>query len=627
MDINQSVETTLYQNAVHASEKKAYRESARYCWQLLKLTPYHPGVLNLLAINLHLLKKFKTAALIYRIANVHAPNNIMLLNNQGAILKNQGDIKGAIAAYEAAIAVEPKEFSAGFSLANLYQEQNEWVLALRCYEKILGIEPHHRQGLIATASLLHKLKQYRIAMNAYQKVLHLAPKDKEALLGFAICLQSQGLHRESIGYYQSLIQLDPDSPNYQINLGVAYKQIGDYEMAISIYQTVLKKQPELAYVYTNLGNAYCAAERFEEAITAYQAALDKMPRSAEAQNGLGYAYYVLNNIKQAAYHFQEALLSDPGHVEAHFNQAVLHLLQGDYAQGWPEYEWRIKKPEFHAILESITCPRWQGESLKGKTLVVVCEQGFGDTLQFIRFLSLIQKSDTQLILLTLDPLVSLLRQNPAIDRCVLSFADIQAPVDFYIPLLSLPYLFQLSEPLLFAKMVPYLYADQELNTQAWPELTEALNDKKLKVGISWHGSVTNKKIRHRACTLADFEPLFELQNIRFFSLQKYHGSDTVSNSQACVDLSPMMVDFSMTAAILERLDLIITIDTALAHLAGAMGKPVWTLLCARPDWRWMRNRSTSPWYPSMRLYRQTVLDDWSTPFSQIKYDLTALKKE
>jgi tetratricopeptide (TPR) repeat protein len=620
---NNPIAASDYAQALTLFNEKNFRASANMCRRVIKKTPENVNVINLLAINAHNLKKYKTAAKLYLIANKISPNNPIILNNQGSILRLQGDINGAIAAYQQAITAAPQQMEARFNLARLYEDTAQPMKAIECYEKILLLDSNNIQALLRSGNLLQRLQQERVAIKAYKKILVLQPNNVAALLALAICLQSMELHHEAIGYYQKILALQPDNAQAYVNLGVAYKKIEAYDEAIECYHKALKLSPNIDYIYTNLANALSSANRREEALDYYNKALSLNSNSAEAYNGLGYAQHCLADYHDADINFNKALALNAQHVDAHFNKALNYLIQGNLQAGWEEYEWRMRKPEMAPMINKIPYPLWDGSPLDGRTLIVFAEQGFGDNIQFIRYLPLIEKHGGKVIFSTRPELYRLFEQIPGIDTLT-NRGELVADVDCYLPLLSMPRLFNTTLETI-PNDVPYLHA-YENDIASFKNIFKS-KKAKINVGMCWTGSPTHKNTQNRSCQVTDFLPLLELNDFRFYSLQKTLDAAALPSDLPLIDLSSQLTDFAMTAAAIANLDLVITVDTSVAHLAGAMGKPVWNLLSFSNDWRWMRDRSDSPWYPTMRLYRQPTLNDWDSIFTQVKHDLIRFKKK
>jgi hypothetical protein len=295
------------------------------------------------------------------------------------------------------------------------------------------------------------------------------------------------------------------------------------------------------------------------------------------------------------------------------------LLKGDFKNGWKEYEWRWEAKCFISKKFHFSKPFWDGGDITGRTILLHAEQGLGDTIQFVRYVSLVERMGAKVITACQKELKSLLVKSKLFGT-VVSFQDPIPEFDIHCPLMSLPFTLLTSIETIPAE-IPYITADSELISR-WRERIQP--DHSFKIGVVWSGNPKYKKNRVRSCSLETFSPLAEHNEITFYSLQKGDAAEQAknpSNNMKLVDLTDEINDFSDTAAFIEHLDFIITVDTAVAHLAGAMGKPVWTLLPFVPDWRWMLDREDSPWYPTMKLFRQTSPGDWDSVIMRIKEEL------
>jgi hypothetical protein len=309
---------------------------------------------------------------------------------------------------------------------------------------------------------------------------------------------------------------------------------------------------------------------------------------------------------------QQALTLEPNNANAHWNKAQILLLLGRIKEGWKEYEWRKKCADFSLLVWQPGGPPWDGSDLDGKTILIYCEQGFGDSIQFIRYARLLAEMGAQVIVKCQPKLQALFKTIPGVDRAI-TRSDKTAPYHFQASLLSLPCLLKTDIETIPAQ-VPYLF----LPTQASRDL---ISDGKRKIGIVWAGSPSHKNDQNRSMSLKHFEPLLDIDEITFYSLQFGERSQDIISlgfDHALTNLEQDLDGFMPTAAMLEKLDLIISVDTSTAHLAGALGRPIWTLLSFVPDWRWMLGRDDSPWYPTMRLFRQSAPGDWKGVIEDVK---------
>jgi hypothetical protein len=330
-------------------------------------------------------------------------------------------------------------------------------------------------------------------------------------------------------------------------------------------------------------------------------------------------------VNDAQLWYEQALLLDPDDADTHWNLAQLLLLTDQYERGWKEYEWRWKHPRFATAEGKFMAPRWQGEPLQGKRILIYAEQGFGDIIQFIRYASLISSSGAEVYAGVPRELERLIQSMPAIRKVVVEQTGVPA-VDYHSPLLSVPRYLG-TDFATIPSLVPYVRVDDRIIG----EWKQRLGDRggKPRVGVAWAGNKHHENDRNRTCPFAELAPLWEVEGMSFVSLHKdggdrSGGSSAINAPLRCFDEE--LTDFTETAGLIECLDLVVTIDSAVAHLAGALGKPVWTVLPFAPDWRWGVSRSTTPWYPTMVLYRQPAPLAWESILTTIADDLRRWKR-
>jgi hypothetical protein len=404
-------------------------------------------------------------------------------------------------------------------------------------------------------------------------------------------------------------------------LGVVAHQTGHARQAVELISQAISLRGAVPAYYNNLGEAYRTLGQHAEAIAAYNHALVLDPHFAEAHNNLGTIYKNQGRLAEALACFDRAIACHGDYANARYNRALLWLSLGDYARGWPEYEWRWKRAEFRR--PALDEPHWDGSPLGGRTLLVRAEQGLGDTVQFIRYVPLLQAQGNNLVVEVQAELVELLSQSgigPLVPQ--------QAPLprfDVHASLLSLPSLLGTRLDTI-PSTVPYLSASAA-RVLAWQR---KLADRgRVTIGIAWQGNPRSPLEPGRSIPLAEFEPLARVPGVQLVSLQKGFGSEQIpalAGRFPVLDLSAQLDQaggaFVDTAAVMRHMDLVITSDSAVAHLAGALARPVWVVLPAAAEWRWMRDRSDSPWYPTMRLFRQSRQADWSSVLGEVADELT-----
>ena len=406
--------------------------------------------------------------------------------------------------------------------------------------------------------------------------------------------------------YREVLSLNADNAIARQYLGVLRMQHGDARGGETLIREAITAMPGMPDFHNNLGLALRHQGRQEEAVAAYRQALALKPDFAAALNNLGLDVQALGNVGAAVEYFEQAVAVEPEFAEAHWNLGLARLTLGQFAVGWAEYEWRLRCQQFKDGLTLSHVAPWQGQSIDGKTVLVRREQGAGDTLQFLRFIPELRRRGARVLLDVADDLVQL---AGTVDSGVELIHE--APwtaADYYVNLMSLPYRLAVDRESLPA-ITPYIKAD-EGQVATWRGRLAAYGG--LKVGLVWAGNPKHKNDHNRSCSLALLEPLLAMPDVSWFSLQKGPAARQRENlpRSNLIDLAPELATFADTAAVLASLDLLITVDTSVAHLAGALGRPAWVMLPFAPDWRWLLERSDSPWYDEMRLFRQPAIGDW-----------------
>lgn len=491
--------------------------------------------------------------------------------------------------------------------------------AEKAYREILQEAPSNINTLQLLGALLCQKKQYAEGVEYLQKVLTINPNLADVHHNLAISFKQQQKYQEAIFHYQQAIKLTPKAVNIHNQLAKLLWKLGEKSTAISHYQQVALLQPEDAVSQLNFANALEQLEIIDEAIIYYQKAIALQSNLTLAYNALGNLYTKKNLLEEAINYYYQALSIDVNYAEIHFNLAIALLLKGDLPRGFAEYEWRWQAKGGPPPIQT-TKPLWDGSDLTGKTILLCGEQGFGDAIQFVRYVPLVIKKGGKVIIGCTEALVRLFSAIPGIEKVSNQVEESEFQVQ--APLMSLPRILGTTLETIPAS-VPYLYLPQT-EKQLEQIITSHAASDKLKVGIVWAGSPNNRDDRNRSCSLSDFLPLLEIPNIAIYSLQKgerAHELSQLKNNQSILDLSKHLVDFADTAYVISQLDLIISVDTAVVHLAGALGKPVWVILAYSPDWRWMLDRDDSPWYPTVKLFRQSQRGDWQGLFMQVKQEL------
>jgi Tfp pilus assembly protein PilF len=401
-------------------------------------------------------------------------------------------------------------------------------------------------------------------------------------------------------------------------LGTIYLKLKEYDIAIEYFSNALQSDNNNSDIYFNLGFVYTEKGHHDEAIKYYKKALQINPDNSDVCNNIGMALLEKGKPKESLNYFQKTLEMNPALVDAHANMSLAFLLLGNFEQGWKEYEWRLKSRDY--VGRTFSRPLWDGSDISGKIILIHTEQGLGDAIQFIRYIPFVVEHEATIIVECQKELVTLFQNITGIKQVVARGKPL-LHFDFHCPLLSLPLIHGTTLETIPVD-IPYITANAS-SIQEWKNKVNN-NSSKLTIGLVWAGSPTLKRSHLKECPLKMFFPLTHNEDITFYSLQKGKAAEQANSppdGMNLIDNTDEFHDFLDTAAFIENLDLVISIDTAVAHLAGAMGKPVWTLLPFVPDWRWMLNRKDSPWYPTMRLFRQPSPGDWKSVINNVRKEL------
>jgi Flp pilus assembly protein TadD len=471
-----------------------------------------------------------------------------------------------------------------------------------------------RQSAIA----LQKQGRLEDAIHLYLRGLAVDPSDASGYRCLGTAYKKLGRLDLAAACFRRAVELCPAFPEAWNNLGNTLSEQGELPAAAECFLRACRIQPEFAGAHFNFAQALAGMGRFDASIAACRRALALAPRSAEFYNGLGIVLFDSQRIDEALAAYERALALRPDFPSARYNRSLAWLLKGDFARGWSEYEWRWKLPSAPAPA-SYPQPRWDGALAPDAAILLDAEQGLGDSIQFARYAALVKARVGRVILRCQAPLVSLLSSLSGIDQ-VIAQSDPIPQFDAWLPLLSVPQFFTPSIETI-PRTVPYLSVDDAL-VRFWRHRVERFAG--LRVGIHWQGNPAFLKDRFRSMPLACFEPLAKLPGVRLISLQKGAGSEQLTQRTATfsvVDLelrpSELHGSFVDTAAILSCLDAVVTSDTSLAHLAGALGIDTWLAVPHVPEWRWLLEREDTPWYPTLRLVRQSQVGQWGGVFVRI----------
>ncbi len=573
-----------------------------------------------LGSTLHASGRFEDAVYCYKRAIEIKPDYVEAYYNLGSTLQSRNLFDEAIAVYKLAIDLKPNDADILNNLGNTHRKCGKMIEALNSYKQASELKPHNAEIHCNLGAVYQELGNLDEAILYYERAISLNPENAMAHNNLGTALKKQCRLEEAVKRYNSAIELNPDYAEAYNNLGITLQSLMRLDKAITSYRTAITINPHYAEAYYNCGNALNKQEMIDEALICFKKATAIKPDYAEAHNLLGATLEEQGNLVEAAASYSRAIELNPDYVDAHINRSFLSLLKGNYKDGWQEYEWRLYKKGY--VNRTFQQPMWNGSHLKGKTILIHTEQGVGDNIQFVRYLPMVQAMGGRVIFECLPELIHVLKHCAGIDKIVTksSSGRLSEQFDVHVPLLSLPGLFNTTLNSIPSN-IPYITVDPDLLEQWRLRLS---NDYKYKAGIVWAGNPNHAKDKRRSCSLSDFATLAEIQEISFYCLQKGAASieaDKWSDKGRIIRLDSEISDFTDTAAIIANLDIVISVDTSAAHLAGAIGKSVWTLLPFIPDWRWQLERNDSPWYPSMRLFRQTKMYEWDGVFEQVKESL------
>ncbi|MCS7166901.1 MAG: tetratricopeptide repeat-containing glycosyltransferase family protein [Gemmatales bacterium] len=512
---------------------------------------------------------------------------------------------------------------------------NEWGVLLAQHGRLTQAEnafrqiverfPHYAPAYGNLGLVLRRLGRWEEAVQAFHRALALDGQFVEALNNLALLLRDLNRISEALPYLERAVQLRPDQAVLHANLAQLYRQLQRHTEAVRHFRLALATQSGHLDICIGLSLSLLALGEEGEAESWARLATELAPQHADAWNALGTILSTMGRYAEAQQCFDESLRHNPQNHLAYLNRGMIYLTQGRWQQGWDDYEHRLytNLPEW----QRFASPRWQGEPLHGRTIMLVAEQGIGDTIQFIRYAQVLRQQGARVLLECPRNLVALLSRVVDLESCYAQ-GDPLPPYDVYSPLLSVPrYIGTAPDTIRFE--VPYIAPNGDL-VEHWRPILSQL--KGFRVGIAWQGNPNYPNDRQRSVPLQMFRSLAEIPGVRLVSLQKGPGEEQLTKCDfPVVDLGRHRDEahgaFMDTAAIMQHLDLVICIDSAIAHLAGALGRPVWLLLGYVCDWRWGTEGETTFWYPTMRLFRQPKRHDWATVFAQVAKHLCSLVEQ
>jgi FkbM family methyltransferase len=574
------------------------------------------------AVAAHLRGELDEAERLYRAVLKQQPRNAVALNDLGIVMVQRGQRALGEDLFRNAVSAKSDYVEAYANLGTLLRERGELDEAIAQFQRALAAKPRYADAHFHLGKLFEKKDNADEAIACFKRAIACNPDHADAHFLLGILLEKKGSLDAAIASFERAAASRPDDAGAHFCRGYALKTKGNIDEAIIAYRAAIANKPNWALPHVVLGCALGDKGELDNAAAAYQRALQIAPNDAITHSNLAFTLISKGEVDAAIQRYRHAIAIDPNASHAHFGLSLALLQKGDFREGWNEYEWRWRGAIEQVKPREMPRPQWQGEDLSGKTLLLHCEQGLGDTIQFVRLIPWLRARGAKVILEAPVPLVSLLRMACIADLVVPAGTKVLPNFHFHLPLLSVPVMMRLQEAGIPAE-VPYLAPDP-LAVERWrAELAGTL---KLKVGIAWAGSPRHRGDRKRSMALEQLQPLLQLPGIRWFSLQVGDRAADLASLPAgtVTDLSPRLTDFADTASVLASLDLVLTVDTSVGHLAGALGRPTWIMVPFAADWRWLRDREDSPWYPTVRLFRQQQRGNWNELLERVAAELRAV---
>ena len=614
-----SVMQPVFDRAFAAHRDGRLDDAERGYRATLEGNPAHVDALHLLGVLRHQQGQHAEAADLVRRAVRLRPEDAALQLNLGNALKALGQLDDAIEQFRNALTLAPEFPMAHYNLGNAYAAAGRHEDAADAFARSLRLQPDDPSSHTNHGNALHALGRHAEAVASFQRSLELRPGHAGALNNLGMSLNALGRADEAIPCFQAALAAQPRFVAAHFNLANTFDATGRHAEAVASFQTALGFQPNLPPAIFGMGNALASMGRHAEALPYLERAVGLDPRFALAWLSLGTTHQALGAPAPAIRAFDQALRLRPDLASAHMNRALAWLTLRDFARGLPEYEWRLQTMAQPVIQ---TLPRWHGEPIESRTLLIHAEQGFGDTLQFVRFVGQAAQRAARVVLEVQAPLVALLEPFARAARIVLIAQGTPRPAaDLQCPLLSLPLALGTRDETIVGR-TPYLSVPPAYSRKWRGSLG---GHAKRKIGLAWSGRIQHNETR--TMPLAALDPLFALPGIDWLVLQP----DLSDTERAALDAHPRAAsihrfdgrigDFADTAAIVDRLDAVVSIDTSIAHLAGALRKPLWLMLPFAADWRWFTGDSRSPWYPGATLVRQPRPGAWDAVVETVANEL------
>jgi tetratricopeptide (TPR) repeat protein len=605
---------TFHRSGQLAQAAPLYRE-------ILKTHPAHFDSLHMLALLEYQSGRGEESIRLLDRALAIRPDAVSAMANRGNVLVAMKRYEEALDSFDRALALRSNDAELYRNRGVVLRELGRYEDALADYDRALALSPDNAEACNNRGNVLVSLSRPKDAIASFDRALALRPDLAQAHLGRGNALQKLGRYDEALTSYSRATEIRPDYAEAYSNRGNLLSELNRMEEALPSYDRALALRPDNAGGYYSRGNVLRELNRFEESLSDYERALTLRPGLIEAYAGRSILMVYLRRFKEAGEDIDRILALQPEYPEARYIDGICRLLRGDFEPGWHGYEWRRKIRQGEGMRAFTQAP-WRGrDDLAGKAILLYAEQGHGDTIQFCRYAKHVADRGAR-VLLEVQPALKSLLARLAGPVQTLAAGEPLPSFDFHCPLMSLPLAFGTTLQTIPAD-VPYL-APSQAGVQAWQARLGRTNS--LRVGLAWSGRSAHKNDYNRSIHLAALDPILST-GASFVSVQKEaraHDQDTLASNPQIRHFGDQLHDYDDTAALIDSLDLVITVDTSVAHLAGALGKPVWILLPYNPDWRWMLEREDSPWYPTARLFRQPQIGDWDSVIRRVAETLRKL---
>ena len=615
--------SALYEAGLSQMQAGRHLDAQLYCQQALALDPDHTDTLHLMGLLSFQAEQYDHAVEWISRAIRQEPKTDYL-TSLGATLVKQGRRDEALKAFDKAVQLKPLDADLWRNLGNALIEVKRPADAILSFQQALKLNPRHWDAANKAGRLLYRSERFEEALPYFKLCDELEPNQSPTLYMRALTLHKLRRCEEALADNRRALALDPTNADIYSSLGDVLRSLGRNEEALSRFDRSLELQPNSASTLTNKAILLAELHRFDEALLWYDRSLELQPNSALTLTNKAVTLAELRRFDEAFAAYHQARTIDPCYVVADWNLALLQMLTGNFEAGWAGREARWKIPALSAHFLKPSQPMWLGkEPVDGKTLLINVDEGLGDTIQFARYVPMVAELGARVVLVVQDPLCPLLSELPGVSQCLPLSANELPAFDMYCPVSSLPLAFgtRLEN---IPSAFPYLPVSAESRVQAWEDRLGARD--RLRVGLVWSGNPKHDNDHNRSIPLRLLTPILDA-DATFVSLQKDPRPDdraTLLERTEIIDLTAHLADFADTAALVSCLDLVISVDTSIVHLAGALGCPTWILLPYRPDWRWLLDRDDSPWYPTVRLFRQSAAREYGSVVDRIRTELLAM---